>query len=216
MTDEPDFLITGFEWSMRIVSEEANVKIGQAPATLRSVSFAEDWRNLALLFALFLDIPAAPLANMKLPASKVADHASAAEVRLLRAMLGLESVERLDGPFVTRRIDDIIDAITADVVGYEARLCLGVRVGAGSGLSEAIRSASRDDIEITDEAQQVLFIVDDLSGQPELVAVKTAGDVNLRYVLHGRALTYRLAPYRQPGTPILDLMGRGRALPSRA
>ena len=76
----------------------------------------------------------------------------------------------------------------------DAKLCLAVRLGMGSRLSETIRGASKDEIEIDDEEQQVRFILDDLSRQPQLVAIKGSGDLDARYVLLGRALTYRLAP----------------------
>jgi hypothetical protein len=73
LTDEPDFRITGFEWSMRIAAVEAKQsKKPQAPRAENSVSFAQDWRDLALLFALFLDIPSAPLGDMKIVPSRVA------------------------------------------------------------------------------------------------------------------------------------------------
>jgi hypothetical protein len=201
LSDEPDFRITGFEWSMRIATVGAKQgKKAQAPTAENSVSFARDWRDLALLLALFLDIPSGPLGEMRVVPSRVAEHASAAEVKLLRAMLGLERVERLDGEFVTRRIDDIIDSISAEVAGKDAKLCLAVRLGRGSSLSEAIRRVSNDEIEIADEERQVEFILDDLSHQVQLVGIKTGGDLNARHALLGRSLTYRLAPYRQQGT----------------
>jgi AAA domain len=198
--EESDFRITGFEWSMRIaaVGAKGGKKI-QAPRVEDSFSFVRDWRDLAFLFALFLDIPSAPLADLKILPSRVAEHASAAEIRLLRGMLGLERVERLDGEFVCRRIDEILDSIAAEAAGKEAQLCLAVRLGTGSRLSEAVRRASGDEIEITDEPQQVRFIVDDLGPQPQLVAIADAGGAT-RYVLLGRKLTYRLAPYRPPGS----------------
>jgi hypothetical protein len=112
VTDEPDFRMTGFEWSMRIasVAGRQNKKI-HAPRVEHSFSFARDWRDLALLFALFLDIPSAALGDLKVIPSRVGDHASASEVRLLRAMLGLEKVARMDGELVCARIDEILDSI---------------------------------------------------------------------------------------------------------
>lgn len=199
LTDQPDFRITGFEWSMRIATVDAKqTKKPQAPRTESSVSFAHDWRDLALLFALFLEIPSGPLGDMKVIPSRVAEHASASEIKLLRTMLGLETIERLDGEFVTRRIDDIIDSITAEAAGQDARLCLALRLGRDSRLSEAIRKASAEDIEIADEQEQIRFIADDLARQAQLVAIKEIGEPNIRYALLGRLLTYRLAPYRQP------------------
>lgn len=199
LTEEPDFRLTGFEWSMRIatVAGKHRGKL-EAPPSDNSFSFARDWRDLALLFALFLDIPSGPLGDLKVVPSRVADHASAAEIRLLRIMLGLERVERLNGELVSGRIDEIISSIAADVAGKEARLCLALRLGQDSRLAEAIRRTSNQQIEASDEAEQLRFVEDDLGRQPHLVAIKE-GD-STRYALLGQLLTYRLSPYRQPGT----------------
>jgi AAA domain-containing protein len=201
LADEPDFRLTGFEWSMRIASVAGRQsKRVHAPRIEHSFSFARDWRDLALLFALILEIPRAPLGDMAVVPSRVVEHASAAEIRLLRVMLGLERVDRLDGEYVCDRIDEILDSISAEAAGKEARLCLSARLGSNSRLTDAVRAASGNEIEIADEAQQLKFIEDDLGRQPHLVSVKDHPDAQLRYALVGRLLTYRLAPYRPPGT----------------
>ena len=64
-----------------------------------------------------------------------------------------------------------------------------------------MRRASGNEIEIADEQQQIRFIVDDLGRQAQLVAIKEHADTATRYALLGRnAPTYRLAPYRSPGS----------------
>jgi hypothetical protein len=198
--EEPDFRLTGFEWSMRIVAIDASDgKKVKAPREERNSSFARDWRDLAHLVAVILDIPLAPLNDLKIVASRVADHVPAAEVRLLRAMLGLEHVERLDGEYIVTRIQAIIDDIAAEVAGKDAVLCLAVRLGSGSPLSEAIRKASNGEIEIADDMQQLRFMRDDLGEQVQLISLREGGAP--RYVLLGQHLTYRLTPYRRPNSP---------------
>lgn len=77
-TEEPDFRITGFEWSMRIATMAGRQRQKvQAPRNEDSFSFARDWRDLALLLALILDIPSSPLGDMKIAPFRVADHAPA-------------------------------------------------------------------------------------------------------------------------------------------
>lgn len=197
--DEPDFLLTGFEWSMRIAAIDAsggnNIK---APREERTFSFARDWRDLAYLTAIILDIPLGPLNDLRTVASRVADHVPASEVRLLRAMLGLERVERLDGDYIASRVQAIIDDIAAEVAGKDAALCLAVRLGTGSQLSEAIRKAADGEIEVSDTIQQLRFMRHDLGDQTQLIAV-TEG-ASIRYVLLGTRLTYRLLPYRRPNS----------------
>lgn len=109
-SDEPDFRLTGFEWSMRIAAiDSKDSKKIKAPRTENSFSFARDWRDLAHLAAIILDVPIAPLTDLRTIPSRVAEHMSAAEVRLLRAMLGIEHVERLDGEYIGTRIAEIVD-----------------------------------------------------------------------------------------------------------
>ncbi len=142
LTDEPDFRLTGFEWSMRIatVAGQRRGKL-QAPRVENSFSFARDWRDLALLFALVLDIPSGPLGELKVIPSRVADHAPASEIRLLRIMLGLEKVEKLNGEFVCARIDEIIDAELDAALGRKASVALDHPVlhldGAAHGVNHA-------------------------------------------------------------------------------
>lgn len=200
LTEEPDFRITGFEWSMRIanVAGKQRKKV-HAPRVENAFSFARDWRDLALLLALFLDIPSTPLGDLNVIPSRVAEHASASEIRLLRVMLGLEKTPRLDGEFVCRRVDEILDSIAAEAAGKDARLCLSVRLGRDSRLGEAVRQASGNQIEMTDETQQLEFIENDLGRQPHLVSLRDLStDPSPRYAIVGQLLTYRLAPYRQP------------------
>ncbi|PDT33910.1 hypothetical protein CO671_23115 [Rhizobium sp. M10] len=200
LSEEPDFRLTGFEWSMRIVAIDASDgKKGKAPREERTFSFAHDWRDLAHLAAVVLDIPLGPLNDLRIVASRVAEHVPAAEVRLLRAMLGLEYVERLDGNYIASRIQAIVDDIAAEVAGKDAALCLAVRLGSGSTLSEAIRKASNSEIEIADDIQQLRFLRDDLGEQVQLIAIRDGGSA--RYVLLGQHLTYRLTPYRRPNSP---------------
>lgn len=197
--EEPDFLLTGFEWSMRIVAIGATGgKSIKAPREERIFSFARDWRDLAHLSAIILDIPLAPLSDLRITASRVADHVQATEVRLLRAMLGLERVERLDGDYIAARVQAIIDEIAAEAAGKDAALCLAVRLGSGSPLSEAIRKASNSEIEASDSTQLLSFMRDDLGDETQLIALRESAAP--RYVLLGKRLTYRLLPFRRPNS----------------
>lgn len=201
-SDEPDFRLTGFEWSMRIAAiDSKDASKIKAPRPESSFSFARDWRDLAHLSAIILDVPIASLSDMSTIPSRVAEHVSAAEVRLLRTMLGIDRVERLDGEYIGARIAEIVDSVAAEAAGKEAALCIAARLGTGNGLSEAIRKASGNEIEVADEVQQIRFMRDDLGDEVQLLALKDHQDATTRYALLGQRLTYRLAPYRRPGSP---------------
>lgn len=200
-SDEPDFRLTGFEWSMRIAAiDSTDAKKIKAPRTENSFSFARDWRDLAHLAAIILDVPIVPLSDARIIPSRVAEHVSSAEIRLLRTMLGIDRVERLDGEYISARITEIVDSVAAEAAGKEAALCIAARLGTGSGLSEAIRKVSGNEIEIADEIQQIRFMRDDLGDEVQLIALKDHRDAATRYALQGKRLTYRLAPYRRPGS----------------
>lgn len=68
-SDEPDFQVGGFEWSLRVSGDA----VGQVPAsvmprksaeTARRYSFAEDWRALGFLAANCLDAEVLPSGNV--------------------------------------------------------------------------------------------------------------------------------------------------------
>jgi hypothetical protein len=196
LTPEPDFRITGFEWSMRIANLATPPgRKDSAPRPQQAVSFARDWRDLALLIAHIIDIAPERLVDLQIVPSEVAEHASAPEVRLLRAMLGLERIERLDASYITPLIDAILEATESDAAGRDPHYCLAVRLGPETPLSQAIRTASAKEVETGDVPRQLRFITDDLGSQPLFQALRDG-----RYVLVGKQLTYRIHPYRQPRT----------------
>lgn len=199
LSAEPDFRITGFEWSMRIAaSGTAKGKKKASPRGEEIVSFAHDWRDLGLLIARLLDVPETRLVDYKVIPSEVAEHASAAEVRLLRIMLGVEKVERLDGQFIIAELDPILDSIESQAARRDARYCLAMRFGPESQLSQAIRAASGKHIETSDTELQLRFVADDLGAQALFQTLRDGS--RQRHVLVGKQLTYRLNPYRQQRT----------------
>jgi AAA domain len=194
--EEPDFRLTGFEWSMRIASVDGPGQlVGRKPDEV--ASFRQDWINFGLLLAELLSAPAERVANLAVLASEVAEHVTAAEARILRAMLGLDNADRLDGGLICRQIEDVLDGIEAQVRDKEMKWVLSVRLGQGSDISTAIRRASNNEIEMGDIAGQLRFVVDDLSEEPLLAKVSEHGRAE-RPVLMGRQLTYSLTQYRQP------------------
>jgi serine/threonine protein kinase len=199
--DQPDFRLTGFEWSMRIATID-----GSAP-TLKPLkgqddqaSFGRDWINLGILVAELVGAPLDRVANLRLVPSEIAEHLSAPEGQVLRSMLQLETADRLDGEMTCRRMSDVVSAITAQAAGREARLALSISLGSRSRVAEAIRKASDNEIEMFDVPAQVEFISDDLSRETFFARLKSRDSPDPRFALLGQFLTYTLAPYRQPGS----------------
>src|SRR5690349_6308166 len=80
--DEPDFQLTGFEWSMRLMSA-ASARKSAAPKLVETASFRTDWRMFATLAAQLIDADWTRVERLQIPAFEVADHLFAGEVRLL-------------------------------------------------------------------------------------------------------------------------------------
>jgi hypothetical protein len=201
--DEPDFRITGFEWSMRIAAaDRATVPRRPAEGQDAVASFGRDWTNLGLLAAEIVSAPLARVADLALAPSQIADHISGAEGQLLRSMLRLETAERLDGELICRRMGEVIFAITAEAAGHETKLSLAIRLGTGSRVAGAIRRASDNEIETSDMAAQLEFVEADLSSEPYFARVRNNDSADDSFALFGQNLTYYLAPYRQPGSSV--------------
>jgi hypothetical protein len=190
--DEADFRLTGFEWSMRIAGVDSVASGRRSRIVEEAASFRLDWTNFGLLLAQLLSVPAERITNLALLPSEVADHISAAEGRALRSILGLDDPDRLDGSLICDRIQEVVAGMEAQAAGIERKLALAVRLDRDSNLSAAIRRASNNEIEISDAAAQLRFVVDDLSEEPYVTRADN------RPVLVGRHLTYWLAQYRQP------------------
>jgi len=119
--EQPDFRLTGFEWSMRLAASDS------ALATLKPsdgrdgvASFGKDWTNLGILVAEMIGAPLDRVSDLRLVPSEIAEHISATEGQLLRSMMRLETAERLDGEAICRRMEDVVTAITAEAAGKEA------------------------------------------------------------------------------------------------
>lgn len=200
LDDEPDFRLTGFEWSIRISGlRETKSKLRLPPDGSAYASFARDWQKLGLLFARLFGVAEARLMDLSLAPSDVAENFSTAEASLLRAMMGLQSSERIDPEHLCRRIDEIVATVSSEAADKEAKFCLALRLGRGSSIAEAIRS-KWPDIEMDDVEEQLRFVHNDLEEEAYFAAVQSDGQTTTRYMLFGRNLSYRLAPFRAAGS----------------
>lgn len=203
---EPDFQLTGFEWSVRLVgvaTRRHRLGRSQRPSG-EAASFLKDWQDLGILVAQLLDVQIPKLADNRIPASGVADHMNVDEIRLLRVLLQIERVARLDGEEVENRIRNLLRNLHAQIASMDPKLHLVVRLGGNSSLSQRIREGSDNDIEIDGIQEQLNFIGDDLGASPRLLAIRTETDTSSRMIIRGTKLTYSLnefLPHRTGSTP---------------
>lgn len=200
---EPDFLLTGFEWSMRLSSMA--VAKGKPPqrADDRSMSFYDDWRALGVVAAQLLGFPS--LAKAKEPyrpdVSEAAEFLYAIERDLLTLLLTADPNKRIDAATIVPLVDEAIQLLQAQLIGTQAKLVLALQIGRGSRLSDAIREASERRIDVNAETAQKRFVADSLQENPRLVRLKPkAPGAPPRYQLVGRRIAYELQPFLAPAT----------------
>lgn len=196
--EEPDFQLTGFEWSMRIVGPADANHARRKRQAVEVNSFDQDWLLYGLLAAQLLDAKPERLTAFGLSASDVAEHLTAAEVRLLRNVIGVDKLERLDGEIVVTRIDEVLAGLASEASGRDAKLQLVFNLNARSALTASIRAASNNEIEAHDTDALAQFVEADLADTPLLQSVQLQGNPNSRLLLQGHRLSYWIGPYRHP------------------
>lgn len=193
---EPDFQLTGFEWSMRLSSGERPRGGFAANKAEQRDSFARDWLAFGLLAADLLGVKRERLLDPAIVPFELAEHITVSEAKLLRTLVQLIPVSSLNGETIASRIDEISRELEATIANRQPKLILSLRLGRGSKLSDRIRDASGFDIEADDIASQVSFVADDLGEAPLLIGVRQKNSSDLRLILRGRSLHYRLQEFR--------------------
>lgn len=199
-SQEPDFQLTGFEWSMRVISAEQTAGLKRKINAQHSEfdSFLHDWKLLGTFVADLLGINPARLKNLSIQPSDVSDAISGEEIRCLRELCQYYPTHTLDGEVIHSRLEGILANLNAVMANIDPAYCLALRLGVGSGLSENIREASDSEIEIDDVDAQLDFIERDLSEDLILLSIRANHGGAPRYALAGKNLIYRIKEYSHP------------------
>lgn len=191
---EPDFQLTGFEWSMRITNTET--AINRKRINNVSDSFDQDWLMFALLAADLLGVDKKKLANPSVAPHEVSEYLSIEETKLLRSIMQMIPMAPLNGETVSDRIEGVQRLLSATIASRKSKLHLVVRLGSNTSLGKKIREASRFEIESDDIQGQHDFIINDICDGALLIAVKQKDSEDMRMVLRGKNLIYRLQEFR--------------------
>lgn len=198
--DHPDFQLTGFEFSMRLVAAQGtaqNTKNNRKKQAVTFDSFSRDWSMFGAMAAGLLGATPERLDNLGITLGEVTAHLTIEETDLLRKLVRAEHQTRLDSEEVERWISEMLSKLVANAADKEAQFYLVFALGQTSSLSSLIREKSLHEIEIDDMAGQLSFIEDDLSQVPLAVKVKSIEDRDgERLALRGQHLTYYLREYR--------------------
>lgn len=206
--DEPDFQLSGFEWSITLsgVAEKLPPKLDVFGNEVVVHSFLEDWSAFGALACKILGINSADvLSDRQEKREEALRHVVGAERDLLLTLLRGEQVNRLDGELVNRRIDAIISQLTSLASGSDAKLFLTLLLGLNTSASESIRAASNGQIEISDISAQIDFVRADLAETRLLMSVPSDEDGVRRLSLVGRSLVYRLNAFDTSGRASWDI-----------
>lgn len=198
--ETPDFQLTGFEWSMRIVGHESVPRMRGAAGSDDAHSFARDWLQLGQLAIRLLEISASRIVNRSIPSHDVAEHVTAEEVRLIRELTQVFPMDRIDGRIVIDQMEGVLSALTAARQNRNPAFHLVLPVGENGPLAGAIREASGREIEVNDEEAQLQFIEADLSSARAILLKAAGRSGHEKLILRGERLTYNLD----------DFIGRGK------
>jgi serine/threonine protein kinase len=195
---ETDFQLTGFEWSMRVISG-GDLKHKAPSKTQVQDSFLQDWKMFGEVAAELLGVKSDRLFDRKIPPFEIAEHITVEEARLLRNLTQVIPTPELNGDIVLSRIKGILQFLSNEIAGKDPKYHIAVRLG--SHLSSQIREASDNEIEVDDFNSQLSFIVDDLQDTPLLLAIRIHNTDEIRLILRGKYLMYRLQEYRYRNNP---------------
>lgn len=199
-TEDIDFQLSGFEWSIRL-SGDTNKKQTEKKQMHGSniYSFLQDWQAFGQLAAELLGVNSKLFLHSKRKEDTrdPAHNLISAERDLLLTLLKADPLARLDGDLVAEKIDNILNRLEQIITKHESKLLLTCHLGLGSQLSTAIRNASNKEIEITDLESQIEFIKNDIAEEPLLVVINDPGTLGGKlFMLVGRTLNLRIQAYQ--------------------
>jgi AAA domain len=197
-TDQADFLLTGFEWSMRLVSGVADRSTPRSSnsSLSRHTSFLRDWQQFAFLAARLLALDEGKLYDAAVAPQDALPNHTREETVLLRELAGVTRVARIDGTAVIERIESIARALQLREARRDSKLTLVVSLGDMSRLSREIREASERHIEMSDLDAQLAFVQNDLGRDAVAMTVRDSRQQDsFSMVLRGRRLSYHVSDY---------------------
>lgn len=209
-SDEPDFQLGGFEWSLWLhdeTGEQARARVRStsglsAPASV--YSFAEDWRALGYLVAGYFSVIVEESGEIK-PQDKVGIPISliVSERVLLKRLIMQVRLDVLDAESIARAIDDIVANLSRSVPGRAGSLILEFDRKSVSG---AVYNATNGEIASDEYSQQLQWIRADLAGGVAMFVPSQFDPATGRITLVTNAMVYRVrATISKQGIAVWDI-----------
>lgn len=203
-SDEPDFQVGGFEWSLRVSGDAvsqvpASIMPQKSAETAQHYSFAEDWRALGFLAANCLDVEVLPSGNVApragAPSSIVLQPP---EQIFLKRLVAPGRMDQLDADSLGRALDDVITNIGIVAAAHSGSFILMFDLQ--SKLGDAVYRASEGAIATDEFRKQLDWVRADLDGGATLLVPREFDPANGRLKLVTDSMTYRLRPSRGEGS----------------
>ncbi|KAF0811019.1 superfamily I DNA/RNA helicase [Alcanivorax sp. S71-1-4] len=196
--EEPDFQLTGFEWSMRLHTARIGVRQFTPPSGNTPYSFIDDWKAFGKLICKIFGIDPSSFLRGK---AHAAEALLPTERELLRTIVRGKSVDVIDENYVIGRIADIQSEIAGQTESSDIALKLAVRLEPSSMLTRRIVEASGNSIAADDRISQLDFIEADIADATAYETRPRVASQQTHFLLHGRHLTYKIKPFR-PATAL--------------
>jgi len=172
-SDEPDFQLGGFEWSLWFRADKADrshARVGPQGSVQRAetYSFAEDCRAVGNLIADCLNVVVQASGDVVPSGSAEAPVVLDVSERVLMKRLVVPSrLDLLDAQSIVRSIDDIIANLSRSATIRQGSFILGFITN--SGLGDAVYTASGGAIAVDELREQLEWIRADLDGGTTLL-----------------------------------------------
>jgi tRNA A-37 threonylcarbamoyl transferase component Bud32 len=204
--DEPDFLLGGFEWSLRVSMDGiAGPRLGAAAEAQRAerYSFAEDWRALGMLIAECLGLVVLPSGDVLTREGNDAMSLTVTERLLVRRLVMPARLEALEAQSIVRAIDDIVSTIAKSV---------SLRTGAfilmfaeQSGVGGVAHTNMGGAFDVDDWPRVLEWVRADLRAGARLLVPRRPAAAQARMHLVTGNAVYALHPFRDEGGSAWDI-----------
>lgn len=208
-SEDADFQLTGFEWSLRVAADTSAPKHAKlsgrpTPARPAKYSFEEDWKALGRVIAQMLDAGIRPsgeihgLGKLQTPISL-----SSSERVLLRRLAAPTRTDNLEAESIVRAIDDVIAEVGRSGTARAGTLVLMFTQAAKIG--ETVYDLSQGQIAVDEYRRQLDWVRADLDGGATLLAPRDFEPGVGRLQIITATMRYVLAPFRQDGSATWDI-----------
>lgn len=207
--EDPDFQLTGFEWSLWLTADgaaRAHAKLGEGSEAVRAkrYSFEEDWKSLGRMAAHCLDAVVRPSGDIQAAGKSEAPITlSLSERALLKRLAAPTRFDNLDATSIARAIDDIVAEVGRPGSARAGSFIL--MFAQSAGLGDAVYTASEGAIPEDEYREQLDWVRADLDQGVALLVPREFVPGQSRLQLVSDQMVYTLGPLRQDGATAWDV-----------